>query len=73
MPRSSPARYPAEHGIRDNISVPLAHDVPTLAETLKAQGFATAAFVSSFVLSAQSGLNRGFDHYDDAFRDRHHR
>jgi arylsulfatase A-like enzyme/Tfp pilus assembly protein PilF len=62
------ARYPAEHGIRDNISVPLAQDVPTLAEALKAQGFATAAFVSSFVLSAQSGLNRGFDHYDDAFQ-----
>jgi len=62
------ARYPAEHGIRDNISVPLAADVPTLAEALKAQGFATAAFVSSFVLSAQSGLNRGFDHYDDAFK-----
>jgi arylsulfatase A-like enzyme/tetratricopeptide (TPR) repeat protein len=62
------ARYPAEHGIRDNISVPLAADVPTLAEALKAQGFATAAFVSSFVLSAQSGLNRGFDHYDDAFQ-----
>jgi arylsulfatase A-like enzyme/Tfp pilus assembly protein PilF len=60
-------RYPAEHGIRDNISVPLARDVPTLAEALKAEGFATAAFVSSFVLSAQSGLDRGFDHYDDAF------
>jgi arylsulfatase A-like enzyme/Tfp pilus assembly protein PilF len=62
------ARYPAEHGIRDNISVPLAQDVPTMAEALKAQGFATAAFVSSFVLSAQSGLNRGFDHYDDTFQ-----
>jgi arylsulfatase A-like enzyme/tetratricopeptide (TPR) repeat protein len=61
-------RYPAEHGIRDNISLPLAADVPTLAETLKGQGFATAAFVSSFVLSTQSGLNRGFDHYDDAFK-----
>jgi arylsulfatase A-like enzyme/Tfp pilus assembly protein PilF len=61
-------RYPAEHDIRENISLPLAADVPTLAETLKAQGFATAAFVSSFVLSTQSGLNRGFDHYDDAFR-----
>lgn len=61
-------RYPSEHGIRDNISVPLAHDVPTLAEALKGQGFATAAFVSSFVLSAQSGLNRGFDHYDDVFQ-----
>jgi choline-sulfatase len=62
------ARYPADHGIRDNISPPLAGDVPTLAEALKAQGFDTAAFVSSFVLSAQSGLNRGFDHFDDAFK-----
>ncbi len=59
-------RYPAEHGVRDNISLPLAHDVPTLAETLKAKGFATAAFVSSFVLASSSGLSRGFDHYDDA-------
>ena len=31
------------------------------------QGFATAAFVSSFVLSSPSGLDRGFDHYDDRF------
>ena len=61
------ARYPAEHGVRDNISLPLAKDVPTLAEALSAQGFATAAFVSSFVLSSQSGLDRGFDHYDDTF------
>ena len=61
------ARYPAEHGVRDNISLPLAKDVPTLAETLSAQGFATAAFVSTFVLSSPSGLDRGFDHYDDRF------
>ncbi len=58
-------RYPAEHGVRDNISLPLAKDVPTLAETLKANGFTTAAFVSTFVLASSSGLNRGFDHYDD--------
>ncbi|MEZ5292953.1 MAG: sulfatase-like hydrolase/transferase [Vicinamibacterales bacterium] len=61
------ARYPWQHGVRDNIAVPLAAGVPTLAETLAARGFATAAFVSSFVLSAQSGLNRGFAHYDDRF------
>jgi len=60
-------RYPAEHGVRDNISLPLAKDVPTLAESLTAQGFATAAFVSTFVLSSPSGLDRGFGHYDDAF------
>ncbi len=61
------ARYPSEHGVRDNVALPLAPSVPTLAEALRAQGFATAAFVSSFVLSAQSGLPRGFDHYDDRF------
>ncbi len=60
-------RYPAEHGLRDNISLPLAKDVPTLAGVLAAEGFTTAAFVSSFVLATQSGLNRGFSHYDDAF------
>ncbi|MEP7116717.1 MAG: sulfatase-like hydrolase/transferase [Acidobacteriota bacterium] len=59
--------YPAEHGIRDNISLPLAANVPTLAEVLAARGFTTAAFVSSFVLGKQSGLDRGFSYYDDAF------
>ncbi len=59
--------YPAEHGLRDNISLPLARSVPTLAEVLSGQGFTTAAFVSSFVLARQSGLDRGFAHYDDTF------
>jgi arylsulfatase A-like enzyme/Flp pilus assembly protein TadD len=58
---------PAEHGLRDNVSPPLAAEVPTLAETLEAQGFQTAAFVSSIVLSRQSGLHRGFDAYSDRF------
>jgi len=58
-------RYPADHGVRDNISLPLAADVPTLAQTLQAHGFSTAAFVSTFVLASSSGLDRGFDHYDD--------
>jgi len=61
------ARYPSEHGVRDNIARPLAADVPTLAEVLHGQGFSTAAFVSSVVLAKQSGLNRGFDTYDDRF------
>jgi arylsulfatase A-like enzyme/Flp pilus assembly protein TadD len=58
---------PAEHGLRDNVSAPLSSDVPTLATVLKQAGFATAAVVSSVVLSAQSGLNRGFDLYSDTF------
>ena len=60
-------RYPSEHGVRDNVSLPLAKDVPTLADVLTGAGFTTAAFVSSFVLSKQSGLHRGFSHYDDDF------
>jgi choline-sulfatase len=60
-------RYPAEHGIRDNVAPALAPDVPLLAEHFQRQGFSTAAFVSSVVLTRQSGLARGFDHYSDKF------
>ena len=59
--------HPADHGIRDNVSPALRPEVPTLAEVLHASGFRTAAFVSSIVLSRQSGLNRGFDEYSDRF------
>jgi arylsulfatase A-like enzyme/Flp pilus assembly protein TadD len=59
--------YPAEHGIRDNVSPSLSSDVPLLAEMLKKAGFATAGFVSAVVLSRQSGLDRGFDAYSDRF------
>jgi arylsulfatase A-like enzyme/tetratricopeptide (TPR) repeat protein len=59
--------YPAEHGIRDNVSPPLASDVPVLAELLQHRGFTTAGFVSSIVLSKQSGLGRGFALYSDRF------
>lgn len=58
-------RYPDEHGIRDNVSAPLAAGVPLLAERFKRDGLATAAFVASVVLERQSGLDRGFDVYSD--------
>ncbi len=61
-------RYPAEHGVRDNVSPALAEDVPLLAEVLQKSGFATAAFVSSIVVSRQSGLARGFETYSDRFQ-----
>ena len=60
-------RYPAEHGLRDNVSPPLAEDVPVLAERFKRDGVATAAFIASAVLDRQSGLARGFDVYSDRF------
>jgi arylsulfatase A-like enzyme/Tfp pilus assembly protein PilF len=60
-------RYPAEHGIRDNIAPPLGADVPLLSERFQREGFATAAFIASVVLEKQSGLARGFDQYFDRF------
>jgi arylsulfatase A-like enzyme/Tfp pilus assembly protein PilF len=60
-------RYPAEHGIRDNVAPALAADVPLLSEIFERNGFTTAAFVSSVVLTRQSGLARGFGHYSDRF------
>jgi choline-sulfatase len=61
-------RYPAEHGIRDNVAPPLRADVPLLSERFQRAGFATAAFIASVVLDRQSGLARGFDQYFDQLR-----
>jgi len=58
---------PSEHGIRDNVSPTLDPEITLLTEVLKAAGFQTAAFISSVVLEAQSGLDRGFDLYSDEF------
>ena len=39
----------------------------TLAQRLRAAGYETGAFVGNFVLRRASGLDAGFDVYDDAF------
>lgn len=63
---------PPEHGIRLNGSVSrLADDVPLLAEILHDKGYATGAFIASFVLDGKFGLNRGFDLYSDEIRHPH--
>ncbi len=59
--------YPFQHGIRDNFAPPLAAAHRTLAEILKGQGYVTGGFVGSFIVNTQSGLNRGFDEFDDVF------
>ncbi len=56
---------PRRHGVRDNGHV-LSPRVPTLAEALKRTGYATGAVVSGYPLRALFGLDRGFEHYDDA-------
>ena len=57
--------YPYEHGVRDNTGYRLAAGRPTAATLLKAQGFATGAFVGGFPLDRRFGLTGGFDLYDD--------
>jgi arylsulfatase A-like enzyme/tetratricopeptide (TPR) repeat protein len=60
-------RLPAQTGIRDNVSPAVVPETPLLAEVLKGAGFQSAAFVSSVVLEASSGLARGFDTYAASF------
>jgi arylsulfatase A-like enzyme len=59
-------RDPLQHGTVRN-GDELQADVPLLAESFRAAGYATAAFVSSFVLDARFGWDRGFDDYDGEF------
>ncbi len=58
-------RDPLAHGVHDNSVYELGEDVPTLAGTLRAQQWATAAFVGAVVLDRRYGLARAFDAYDD--------
>lgn len=56
--------YPHEHGAQNGI--PPHNEFITLPEILKKHGFITAAFISGYPLIAKiSGLQRGFDLYND--------
>lgn len=55
--------YPLYHGIRDNAGFVLGSQQLSLAEVLKEQGYATGAFVGSFILDSRFGLDQGFDTY----------
>jgi arylsulfatase A-like enzyme len=55
--------YPAQHGLVDN-GQKILNGVPTLAETLHHEGFDTAGFVGYHALNRESGLNRGFQHFE---------
>ena len=59
--------YPYEHGVRDHSGYRLKAGLPTLATLMKAQGFATGAFVGAVPLERRFGLDAGFDVYDDRF------
>jgi arylsulfatase A-like enzyme/Flp pilus assembly protein TadD len=59
--------YPFHNGVQDFTGQPLGDNFRTLAQSLKAHGYATGAVVSSFVLDRSWGLGRGFDFYQDSF------
>ena len=60
--------YPFEHGVRDNGVFRLPGRAVTLAEKLKAAGYATGAVTGAFVLHSSFGLDQGFDRYLDVPR-----
>ena len=59
--------YPMVHGVRDNTFFHLPEKRRTLAELLKAEGYATAAAIGGFPLTEEFGTAQGFDLYDDGY------
>jgi arylsulfatase A-like enzyme/Flp pilus assembly protein TadD len=59
--------FPVYHGVHENNGFYVAGELTTLAEVLHAAGYATAAFVGAFPLDSQTGLDQGFDLYDDNY------
>lgn len=57
-------QLPFEHAVRDNLGFTLASGAVTMPGLLSQAGYATAAFVSSFVLRPDTGLSQGFNTYD---------
>ena len=55
---------PFEHGVRDNIGFTVKPNQWFVQRVLHERGWATAAFVSAYVLRAATGMNQGFDTYD---------
>ncbi len=62
--------YPVFHGVRENAGFYVPEELETLAEILGDQGYDTAAFVGSFPLDSQTGIDQGFDLYDDNYPSR---
>ncbi|MGH7789464.1 MAG: sulfatase family protein [Candidatus Binatia bacterium] len=70
MPMTRPAHFsifttlaPRQHGVVHN-AASLPADVTTLPEVLREAGYATAGFASVWLLNLDSGVARGFDHFD---------
>ncbi|MEW6273018.1 MAG: sulfatase, partial [Thermodesulfobacteriota bacterium] len=58
---------PRSHGTLKN-GLAVDTSLPLLAEVLQKEGYRTAAFLGSFAVASRFGLARGFEVYDDDFR-----
>lgn len=58
-------RHPVAHGVRTNRSR-LGDDIPTVAEALRKNGYATAGFVAGPYLRSEYGYHRGFTEFDES-------
>ena len=58
-------RVPPAHGVRDNGLFVLGDEQVTLAEHLQEAGYRTGAAIGAFPLTAQFGIDQGFEFFDD--------
>jgi hypothetical protein len=61
--------YPPRHGVRADEPAALPEAAVTLAEAARAEGLETAAFVASRLLSQGTGIDQGFDTWDEPERE----
>jgi choline-sulfatase len=58
---------PPDHGVRNNVGYRYdAARYPAITSSLRAEGYESAAAISSYVMRGNTGLNDAFDFYDDA-------
>ena len=57
---------PTEHGVRDNMGYAVPGDLAWLPAELQSAGYATGGAVSAYILRGDTGMNKGFDFYEDA-------
>jgi choline-sulfatase len=62
--------YPMFNGVRDFTSTGIPPSIGLISEAFVRQSYATAAFVSAFVLDGTWGFRKGFQVYDDHFDSR---
>ena len=60
-------QYPGRLGVRTNGSSPVPESAVTLAESLRAAGYRTGAFIGAFVVDRAYGFGQGFDLFDASF------